>query len=216
VVDDRRADRGAVPIARLSDDELRARSGLPGARANLELAAQAAEEADDDDVERWLASGEEYLTFCGVIALGRLGRVDELRRWASDERWRIREATAMGLQRLGDDDRARMVAVAEEWSRGAPLEQRAAIAGLCEPRHIRDPEVAAAALRLLEAVTVSLRDSRNRVLRKALGYCWSVAVAASPETGLPLFERLSASDDPDVQWIVRENRKKARLRRLLE
>lgn len=58
-------------------------------------------------------------------------------------------------------------------------------------------------------------DSPVRVLRKALGYCWSVAVAADPSRGLPRFQALAGSTDPDVVWIVRENRKKARLARLL-
>jgi hypothetical protein len=53
------------------------------------------------------------------------------------------------------------------------------------------------------------------VLRQALGYCWSVAIAADAATGLPLFTALTASKDRDVQWIVRENSKKARLARLL-
>jgi hypothetical protein len=49
-----------------------------------------------------------------------------------------------------------------------------------------------------------------------LGYGWSVAIAALPADGLAAFRRLGTSVDPDVVWIVRENRKKARLARLLE
>jgi hypothetical protein len=52
-------------------------------------------------------------------------------------------------------------------------------------------------------------------LRQALGYCWSVAVAADPATGLPRFRTLAAADDPDVAWIVRENSRKARLANVL-
>ncbi len=52
------------------------------------------------------------------------------------------------------------------------------------------------------------------MLRKGLGYCWSVAVAALPEPGKARMERWLASDDPDVRWIMRENLKKARLQRL--
>jgi hypothetical protein len=52
-------------------------------------------------------------------------------------------------------------------------------------------------------------------MRQALGYGWSVVVAALPAEGLPAFHRLEASDDPDVAWVVRENRRKARLKRLL-
>jgi hypothetical protein len=45
-----------------------------------------------------------------------------------------------------------------------------------------------------------------RVLRQALGYCWSVAVTADPAAGLPRFHALERRTHPDVQWIVRENR----------
>ena len=47
-----------------------------------------------------------------------------------------------------------------------------------------------------------------------LGYCWSVAVAADPVTGLAAFAALDASD-PDVAWVIAENRKKKRLAALL-
>ena len=56
-------------------------------------------------------------------------------------------------------------------------------------------------------------DPAGRVLRKALGYCWSVAVAALPGPGFDRLARWAASDDPDVRWVVRENLKKARLTR---
>ena len=59
------------------------------------------------------------------------------------------------------------------------------------------------------------RDPPVRTLRQAFGYGWSVAVAADPADGLPVFLDLEASSDPDVGWIVRENHKKARLRRVL-
>jgi hypothetical protein len=59
------------------------------------------------------------------------------------------------------------------------------------------------------------RSPDLRTLRQALGYGWSVAIAALPDDGMVAFERLKGSDDGDVGWIVRENKKKARLRRLL-
>jgi hypothetical protein len=104
-----------------------------------------------------------------------------------------------------------------------PLVQRAAVAAVCEPRLLRDPAFARRALVLLERVTAGLagqpvarrRDASVRTLRPALGYGWSVAVAALPPEGLAAFARLESSDDPDVVWIVRENRKKQRLKRLL-
>jgi hypothetical protein len=62
------------------------------------------------------------------------------------------------------------------------------------------------------------RSEQFRALRKGLGYCWSVAVAASPQTGRPPFEavvdRAAASGDRDLRWIARENLRKRRLERL--
>ncbi len=199
-------------------DELRARSGLPGPRANLELAHEVAESATPDEVARLVGTDEEYLVLCGAIGLGRLvaegdrSRIAELRRLANDERWRVREGVAMGLQRWGDADFEALADEALRWAGGTPLEQRAAAAGLCEPRLLTTSARVARTLELLELATQAPRD---RTLRKALGYCWSVAVAADPEQGLPAFERLRLRDDADVAWIVRENEKKKRLARLL-
>ena len=98
--------------------------------------------------------------------------------------------------------------------------QRAAVAALCEPRLLGEPERARDVLALLDAITTALsaRGDRSsdefRTLRKTLGYAWSVAVVALPEEGKPLLERLLDSDDPDVRWIVRENLRKKRLERM--
>lgn len=195
-------------------------SGLPGPRANLALVHAAGEEADEGRARQLTAADEEFLVMCGAVALGRLvaeGRSDlarRLRKLASDPRWRVREAVAMALQRWGDEDFDAMAAEAERWAEGPPLEQRAAVAAVCEPRLLRAAEAARRALDLLECVTASLPRSRDRVLRQALGYCWSIAVAALPQDGFQRFAALERSDDPDIQWVVRENLKKARLARL--
>ena len=206
-------------------------SGLPGPRGNLELARAVAEEADPATADTLIASGDEYLVFCGVVTLGRLladgvpGDLENrLRHHATDGRWRVREAVAMALQRLGDADVPRLLALVTDWAADAhPLVQRAAVAGICEPRLLRTTEASATAVDTCERVTRSLaarpreerRDPVLRTLRQALGYCWSVAVAADPVRGLPRFAELSADPDPDVAWVVRENRRKARLARLL-
>jgi hypothetical protein len=106
------------------------------------------------------------------------------------------------------------------WTRGTPLERRAVAAGLCEPRLLTRERRALGVLRILEELTHSLekepnrRDEGVRTLRKALGYCWSVAIAASPVEGKRRFEGLVASSDPDVRWVIRENLKKNRLVRM--
>jgi hypothetical protein len=206
-------------------------SGLPGPRGNIELAQAVAEEADPEFLDALIATGDEYLVFCGVVGLGRLlaegaGREVEqrLHAHARDERWRVREAVAMALQRLGDRDVRHLLDVVSEWADDAdPLVQRAAAAGVCEPRLLSTPEAATAAVGVCDRITRRLADrpagKRHdpgvRALRKCLGYCWSVAVAAMPDRGLPAFRALSDCSDPDVVWIVRENSKKARLARLL-
>ena len=117
------------------DAYLLAESGLPGPRGNLELAQAAADEGSRALFERYLTltpdrapvnSPYEFLAFCGVVGLGRLlaegepGLLPTLRAFASDPRWRLREAVAMALQRLGDADMPRLLAAAREWSRGFP------------------------------------------------------------------------------------------------
>jgi hypothetical protein len=72
-------------------------------------------------------------------------------------------------------------------------------------------------LAILDRVTKSLstatarRDDGFRVLRQALGYCWSVAAAALPEKGRPAMEKWLRSHDPDVAWIMKSNLGKARM-----
>lgn len=230
-----RVDEYRTELRRLRKPEwpiyLKQHSGLPGPRGNIELAQAVAEEADSARLETLLATDDEYFVFCGVVGLGRLladgaaGDVEQrLRGYAADGRWRVREAVAMALQRLGDADLPRLLDVVTDWAEDSnPLVQRAAAAGVCEPRLLRTPEAAAKAIEVCDRATRSLvarpaterRDPAVRSLRQGLGYCWSVAVAADPVRGLPRFRKLSAYTDPDIAWIVRENSKKARLARLL-
>lgn len=216
-------------------------SGLPGPRANLGLLEAVARTVPDDTLDDLARSPEEYLRMCGTAGLGRLltagstGAGDGstptsaevsrmLHERAADPSWRVREAAAMALQILGDSDRAALCTVVADWVQDPdPLVRRAAVAGICEPRLLTDPSTRRAALAACLVTTGSIRsvprtlraDPGLRTLRQALGYAWSVAVAASPEDGLDEMGALGADDDPDVAWIVRNNLTKARLRRLL-
>lgn len=217
------------------DSYLLAESGLPGPRGNIELAQAVADEGDAEIYLRYLTytpelapvnSPYEFLAFCGIVGLGRLAAegyleyLPTLRAYASDPRWRTREAVAMAMQRLGDAKMDVLVAEVEQWSRGTPYEQRAAAASICEPRLLEQPHAAQAALKILDTITESfhlINDRRREdfvALRKGLGYCWSVAVAALPPAGKPAMEKWLASDDPDVKWIMNENLKKNRLIRM--
>lgn len=144
----------------------------------------------------------------------------ELRELAADPRWRVREGVAMALQRWGDSDPAALLDAMADWSTGSAWEQRAAVAGLCEPRLLVEAAHTRAVLRILDRITVALAEAADRraesfrVLRQALGYGWSVAAAALPEAGKASMEKWFASADRDVRWVMRENLKKNRLARI--
>ena len=206
------------------------RSGLPGPRGNIELAQAVADAGELTTFEALIASGDEYLTFCGVVGLGAVLAAGEpeldarLRRHAADDRWRVREGAAMALQRLGDADLPRLLGLVGSWVDDPdPLVRRAAAAAICEPRLLVEPQAAAVAVDVCRRATESVsqlppevrRDPDIRTLRQGLGYCWSVAVAADPIPGLAAFAEIADSEDPDVAWIVRENRKKKRLAALV-
>jgi hypothetical protein len=217
------------------DSLLLQESGLPGRRANLELAHAVADEGHEAIFRRLLSwdpdraptnSPHEFLALCGTIGLGKLlaeGQaqvLEDLRLCASDPRWRIREGVAMALQRFGKVDMTALLQAMERWSEGSLLEKRAAAAGLCEPGLLRERKHAERVLGILDHITRSVcyveerKSDDFRVLRKALGYCWSVAVVALPERGRAMMEQWFASDDKYVAWIMRKNLRKKRLTRM--
>jgi hypothetical protein len=214
------------------DGWLKANSGLPGPRGNLELAQAAALEGDETRFETWRSMGidlapvnspEEFLVFCGVLGLwqqaagGEQMAYELLRRFAGDSRWRTREAVAMALQYTGRIDFDGMLIHIKTWAAGAPLEQRALAAALCEPDLLREASHARLTLALLDEIMERLtaypdhKNSAFKTLRQGMAYCWSVAVAAYPETGKALMEKWAGSPDRDARWIIRENLKKNRL-----
>jgi hypothetical protein len=218
------------------DSYLLKESGLPGPRGNIELAQVVADEGNRQLFQRYIAytadiapvnSPYEFLAFCGVVGLGRLlaeGDIDllkTLRQYASDPRWRTREAVAMALQRLGDVNMGQLIAAMSEWSQGIALEQRAAAAALCEPRLLGHAQYTRNVLGILDQITASIEqvkcDRRSEdflALRKGLGYCWSVAVVSLPEEGKALMEKWLVKSDPDIRWIMKENLKKRRIVRM--
>jgi hypothetical protein len=218
----------------LSDWEpfLMAESGLPGPRGNLELAQAVFCEGNAESFEGFLTntpdkapvnSPQEFLHFCGVFGQGKYLTSDSRELWerlrifASDPRWRTREAVAMALQAYGDRDMGDLIERMNDWALGNRYEQRAAAAGLCEPRLLKRSKNADKIIGVLDIITSSIvsatdrRDEEFRILRQAMGYCWSVAVSASPEKGKPVMENWLQSDNADVRWIMKENLSKNRL-----
>lgn len=207
---------------------LRKESGLPGPRGNLELAHAVAQEGSKQQFEQLLSykaeenTPEVFLVFCGVIGLGKLAvrepkLFERLREYASDERWRIREAVATGLQLAGDQDMDLLLKEMQKWSKGNWYEKRAAAATLAEPRLLKRPKQAKQVLQILDQITIfmekanSTKDEPFKVLRQGMAYCWSVAVVALPDVGKPLLEKWLNSPDKDIRWLMQENLKKNRL-----
>ena len=210
-------------------------SGLPGPRANLELAEAFADLASGQQVEAMLGIPPEqapentakvFLVVCGVTALGKMVARGEpehlatLRTFAGDSRWRIREAVAIALQYVGDADLQQLVQQMGVWAASNWFEKRAAAAALAEPRLLKDPVAVRRVLTILNRITMDIaaagspKDESYKVLCQSMGYCWSVAVAASPQQGKALMEKWIASSNPDVRRIMGENLKKTRLVRM--
>jgi hypothetical protein len=217
------------------DAYLKAKSGLPGPRGNLELIQAVADAGDEALFLRYLEltpeqapvnSPEEFLVACGAVGLGRLlaeGCLEyfaRLRQLAADPRWRTREAVAMALQRFGRVNMPRLLEEMRVWSVDSPYVQRAVVAGLCEPDLLRDPAQVTEVLKLLDEITASIEGIVNRkdegfiALRKGLAYGWSVAAIGYPQLGKEWIEKWLASADKDIRWIMRENLKKNRLVKL--
>jgi len=226
----RRVDGYRSQLRDLKDWEpyLRKHSGLPGPRANLELVAAVAEEADADRLWRLSASHDEFLALCGTAGLGRIALIepDAVLKWlhelASDPRWRVREGVAIALQRIGSEDMPGLLSLMRVWAREDRYVQRAVVAGLCEPAILKKNEDAVAVLAILDGITRSVALATDRgdegfeVLRKALGYGWSVAAAAAPQNAKPYLEKWLRSTDRDVIWIMKSNMRKARMNGLRE
>jgi hypothetical protein len=210
---------------------LKKESGLPGPRANLELAYAVAEEGNKRQFQQWLSTKAEenapdvFLVFCAVVGLGKLAARDaklleQLRPYASDPRWRIREAVATGLQLAGEQNMELILKEMKRWSKGTWYEKRAAAATLAEPRLLDQPKYVKQVLQVLDQITASMEEADEakeqslKVLRKAMGYCWSVAVAALPETGKPMMEAWLNNQDKSIRQIIRENLKRNRLIRM--
>lgn len=214
---------------------LMAESNLPGPRGNIELGKAVAFCGTENQflaLIKWSAdiapenTPQSFLAFCGTIGLGKLiangddHHISTLKTQANDPRWRTREAVAMALQSVGDQDPALLLNICSDWKDGTWLEQRAVVAGLCEPRLLNSPDFATKALEVLDEITAHIvRETLNksedfRTLRQALGYGWSVLIAARPLEGKAYLEKWAKITHPDIRWIVKENLKKKRLTRL--
>lgn len=210
-------------------------SGLPGPRANLTLLYTVVKLGNKEHFQSFLnfqqgdTSGDspnDFILMCGVVGLGKLlaqGEVENLvhlKQYAADSRWRIRESVAMALQIYGEHHMDQFLSQMELWSREGLLVQRAAAAALCEPKLLKDTRHTEELFVILNKITSSLlieEDQKQEgflALKKALGYCWSVAIAAYPTVGKAEFESWIDYDNKDIRWMLKENLSKNRLHKL--
>ncbi|HEX2910639.1 MAG TPA: hypothetical protein VH186_07505 [Chloroflexia bacterium] len=160
----------------------------------------------------------------GKVAVARpdwwTDEIAKLRKAAANPRWRTREMVAAALQDMLESDWPRNMAEIKEWLATSKLLLcRAAVAAVAEPRLLLTVSRARNALEIQKQAIARLADwpveqrkeEEFKILRQALGYTLSVVVAALPEEGFVLLERLAALPDKDVRWVVRENLKKNRL-----
>jgi len=172
---------------------------------------------------------EEFLLFCGVLGIAAIGsaadeHLDEtfayLEDAASDMRFRLREAAAMGIQRLIKSRKDATLAELELWvAQGDWLLMRAVAAGVADPPLLRDPETAKFAIKIHRKILVRVLTADERgsndflALRQELGSSLGVVVSAVLEEGFPYIRQLAEIKDPDIRWIVRENLKESRLKK---
>jgi len=216
-------------------DYIKKHSGLPGKRANLELLKLIIELGNEKTFEECLNFDEtiaptntegEFVAMCGVAGLGKLvndgelEKFDLLKQFASDNRWRVREAVAIAIQVIGENNFSTLIKEITNWKNGNPYEKRAIVAGLCEPKLLKERKNAEKVIEIISEIINSIEYIPNkksepfRVLRKGLGYGLSVAIVAYPEKGKLIFERLITKTDKDIRWILNENLKKKRLERM--
>ena len=225
-------------------------SNLPGKRGNLELAFSFGEYIEqiypsnssfcyqfclnvisEYNAQKNEIGNEEFLPFCSIVALGHIGKTDQHKRVeilhiikenAKDSRWRIREAVAVAIQELVAIDVSETLAELRKWIQDKNyLINRAIVAGLAEPRLMKNSSTAKESLDIHKKIIemVASEESRSeeyKVLVQGLCYTLSVIITGIQDEGFEYLEQLVNNANPTIRKIARENLKKNRLRLLNE
>ena len=217
---------------------LKKESGLPGPRANLEIAAvlsrmaaRAPEQGFYELALPWALlsseeaetnTPEEYLTVVGIRILGGLYALSNTKRQQTirhlfeqrvvDTRWRSREAVAMALQDIGEAAFDEMVSIVTEWASGSRLFQRAVLVALAHPPFLNE-ERAIFALKIADGILKEARwqEEEGRILKAAFEFAPSVYVTKAPKEGFALLRCWASHADKTTLNIVAKNLRKSRL-----
>ena len=210
---------------------LKEHSNLPGPRGNLKLLYSFSASAKKQEIDECLKyiqddtinSPEEFLGMCGIVGYAVYNKTNNklvlefLGKYASHKSWRLREAVAMGIQEISENNINETLINIEKMKNGNCYEKRAVVAGLCEPKLLKDPKTATSVLEIINEITEVLNHDNKLTdeeesLRKALGYGWSVAIVYAPDNGKKMFENLiKEKKGKHIKWIIKENLKKNRL-----
>lgn len=213
---------------------LKEHSNLPGPRANLELLYSFIANAQEEEIAACLEhpyesnnSPEEFVLMCGLAAAiynnASTGNAIPLNltQYANHESWRVREGICFGFQKSKNFmEPAEMLSALMPLLSGTALEQRTYIATLCEPSLLKNYIQANHVLESLLDVTLTNFNQNEKlsddlkVLRKALAYCWSVALCGDEADPSTFKQLLNYRSSKHIQWILRENLKKNRLQKL--
>lgn len=222
-------------------------SNLPGPRGNLEMAYAFGDcfDAEITDAQWTLLAAlsgisadeaptgdpAEMLPFCAALAAGSFyahaseGRREKiraiLRAAMNDERWRMREAAAMGYQRIAEMEFA---AIKQIFGALYPdsnfLEKRAFLAALAHPPILKNRDVALYSLGISEDIMKQamafsadeLKSEGYKVLSKGLEYALSVFIAHAPEEGFEMLKAFAPCPQKHIKRIIKSNLNKARLK----
>lgn len=229
------------------ENYLSTNSNLPGPRGNLALAFRFADCFKEKSISRdlldliikWVNispeeaptnNPREYLTFCGILALGehycyaeeeiKNLIMTQFKTAMNDKRWRTREGAAMGFQRIAEKDINPIKKHFTMWFSGSNyLEKRAFIAALAHPPILKNKEIAQFSLNMSEDILNEIlsvsktcrRSEEFAVLSKGLQYALSVFVADIPEEGFNLLKKYAEFNDPELNKIIKSNLGKSRL-----
>ncbi len=227
------ASGGKVRGKMYSIEYLKEHSNLPGPRGNLELLYAFVKDATENQVIECLNhitdnvenSPEEFICMCGIVgyAVHHRNNIKELlnflKKYASHNSWRIREAVAMAIQESSENNMKETLESMDILKNGNSFERRAVVAGLCEPKLLKDKLIANEVIDILAEITDGLDHNEklsagDESLRKALAYGWSVAIVHAPEKGKKAFNSLLDCNGKHIKWIIKENLKKNRLIKL--
>jgi hypothetical protein len=201
-------------------------SKLPGPAANLNLLKQFIKEATPEQAALCLGALDNnpdantpatFVAMCGVAASA---NPDIFRKAANSGNWRVRESAVFGLQNLGFKNLDSLYSVFDSWENASLLEKRCIAATLCEPALIKIGEGAEKILDILNEYMEIIELAKNvkseeyKAFKKAMGYCISVAIEASPEKGKEYFDEWMRSPSLEIRWVLSENLKHDRLRKM--